>query len=73
MNDPKLSSVYIEERKPISLERRLAFESIAKIGRYKLYPTQNIYNFILLDVVNGNTFQVQWNIEVNKRIVQRIY
>jgi len=30
-------------------------------GRFNLYPTANMFNFILLDQVNGNTYQVQWN------------
>lgn len=30
-------------------------------GRYTLYPTQNHYNFILLDQINGRTWQVQWS------------
>jgi hypothetical protein len=29
-------------------------------GRFTLYPTTNIYNFILLDQINGMTWQVQW-------------
>lgn len=29
-------------------------------GRYKLYPTQNLWTFILLDTIDGDTFQVQW-------------
>jgi hypothetical protein len=73
MCDPKLSSIEVEKWKPISLEKRLTYESIAKIGRYKLYSTQNIYNFILLDVINGRAYQVQWNIDEKKRIVQPIY
>jgi hypothetical protein len=31
-----------------------------KSGRFTLYPTQNIYTFILLDQDTGNTWQVQW-------------
>jgi hypothetical protein len=42
-------------------------------GRFTLYPTNNIYNFILLDQINGNTYQVQWNNEQEKRFVSRIY
>ena len=42
-------------------------------GRFNLYPTNNIYNFILLDQVNGKTYQVQWNSEKEKRFVSRIY
>lgn len=70
---PELSSSQIENSKPISLDVRLRYESIAKIGRFKLYPTKNIYNFILLDVVDGRTYQVQWNIDENKRIVSMLY
>jgi alpha-galactosidase len=42
-------------------------------GRFTLYPTENMYNFILLDQINGKTWQVQWNNEVNKRFISRIY
>ena len=31
-----------------------------KPGRFTLYPTQNIYTFLLLDQDTGNTWQVQW-------------
>lgn len=42
-------------------------------GRFTLYPTKNMYNFILLDQINGKTYQVQWNSDINKRFVSRIY
>ncbi len=42
-------------------------------GRFTLYSTNNIYNFILLDQINGKTYQVQWNNDINKRFVSRIY
>jgi hypothetical protein len=42
-------------------------------GRFTLYPTENMYNFILLDQINGKTYQVQWNNEKEKRFVSRIY
>lgn len=29
-------------------------------GRYELYPTTNIFNFVMLDTFEGDTFQVQW-------------
>lgn len=38
-------------------------------GRFELYPTQNIYNFILLDGVTGKTWQVQWSTEPEKQAV----
>lgn len=46
---------------------------VAKNGRFKLYSTDNIYNFILLDVIDGYTYQVQWSFEENKRFVLPIF
>lgn len=43
-----------------------------KNGRFFLYPTTNIYNFILLDQLDGRTWQVQWGKE-KERMVLRIY
>ncbi len=41
-------------------------------GRFELYKTQNMYNFILLDTVDGNTWQVQWSTEVFRRFAEPI-
>lgn len=41
-------------------------------GRFELYKTQNMYNFILLDTSNGNTWQVQWSHDADARLVLRI-
>ncbi len=30
-------------------------------GRFELYSTNNIFNFILLDKIDGATWQVQWS------------
>jgi len=35
-------------------------------GRYELYPTKNMYTFILLDTEEGYTYQVQWNTDPKK-------
>ena len=43
-----------------------------KNGRFFLYPTTNIYNFILLDQIDGRAWQVQWGNE-GERAVLRIY
>lgn len=37
-----------------------ALVSEGKIGRFTLYPTKNIYTFILLDQEAGNSWHVQW-------------
>ena len=38
-------------------------------GRFFLYPTQNMYNFILLDQTDGRVWQVQWSIKAKDRKV----
>ena len=42
-------------------------------GRFYLYPTTNIYNFLLVDQIDGRVWQVQWNFEESKRMLTRIY
>ena len=36
-------------------------------GRFELYPTQNSWNFILLDQIDGRTWQVQWSFDEENR------
>ena len=38
-------------------------------GRFILQPTENMYNFIMLDQTTGQTYQVQWSFEEEKRFV----
>ena len=38
-------------------------------GRFTLYPTKNIWTFILLDQIAGNTWQVQWSVNPEQRRV----
>ncbi len=42
-------------------------------GRFELYPTKNMYTFILLDTLWGYTYQVQWSTSPDKRFRQIIY
>lgn len=42
-------------------------------GRFTLYATENIYNFILLDQIDGHVFQVQWSMEEKYRGVSIIF
>ena len=36
-------------------------------GRFELFKTQNMYNFILLDTLDGRVWQVQWSTDKDKR------
>lgn len=42
-------------------------------GRFELYPTQNIYTFLLVDTWNGHTWHVQWSMDNGKRGIIRMY
>lgn len=37
--------------------------------RFTLYPTQNMFSFILLDQISGKTWQVQWSTDTNRGII----
>ena len=51
----------------------LVVDELAKPGRFFLYPTENMYNFLLIDQEDGRVWQVQWNIDADKRGIFRIY
>jgi hypothetical protein len=36
-------------------------------GRFTLYPTENMYNFLLLDQIDGDVYQAQWSFEEKNR------
>ena len=38
-------------------------------GRFSLYPTKNLYNYILLDQMDGRVWQVQWGFEPDKHLI----
>lgn len=42
-------------------------------GSFELYPTKNMYQFILIDKTTGKKWHVQWGMESSKRWIRRIY
>ena len=70
--DSIYSAEYKKAWKPYNLETTIEDRYIAQNGRFKLYPTENTYNFIMVDVIDGRTWQVQWNIDYDKRLCIRI-
>ena len=42
------------------------------LDRFTLYPTLNIWTFLLLDQVEGNTYQVQWSQDSTKTDIVEI-
>lgn len=53
--------------------RNLIYGEDEENGRFTLYPTNNTYNFILLDQKEGYVWQVQWSHEKEERLILRIY
>lgn len=41
-------------------------------GRFFLYPTQNMYNFLLIDQIDGRVWQAQWSTELENVGLLRI-
>ena len=48
---------------PINSKSLLSEDEQEIPGRFTLYATTNIYNFIMLDTFTGATYQVQWSFE----------
>ena len=42
-------------------------------GSFELYPTKNMYQFLLLDKTTGRKWHIQWGMETSKRWIRRIY
>lgn len=54
-------------------DRDLSFGDGYGSGTFELYPTKNMYQFILIDKTNGRKWHVQWGIGDSKRWIRRIY
>jgi len=66
--NPNATPEEIENNAPMSIERYMKIDfDFAQNGRFKLYPTQNMYNFIMQDVISGQSYQVQWSNDENNR------
>ncbi len=58
---------------PLSNEKRVYSLEDEIPGRFTLYATTNFYNFVLLDQIDGRTWQVQWSTDPDEMMVVRIY
>lgn len=58
---------------PINTEALVAdLTNVPRIGRFTLYPTQNMWNFILLDQDTGNVWQCQYGVGTVQRFLFHI-
>ena len=68
--NPNATPEEIENNAPMSIERYMKIDfDFAQNGRFKLYPTQNRYNFIMQDVISGQSYQVQWSNNEDERLL----
>jgi hypothetical protein len=44
-----------------------------EIGRFELYPTGNMYNFLMLDQIDGAVYQMQWSTNIDNRGTMFVY
>lgn len=54
-------------------DKNLAKDKKETVGRFTLYPTANIWTFILLDQIDGIAWQVQWAFDEEDRFILPIY
>ena len=64
---------FIHQYAPYAVSIALLQGKEVIIGRFTLYPTENMWTFILLDQIDGGTWQVQWSFEAKNRLVLRIF
>ena len=57
----------------LDISSRLSTYDKPICGRFVLYSTDNMYNFILLDQFDGRCWQVQWSTKSSERGIWRIY
>lgn len=64
-------SLDVDEEFSVSINRDdLSWDSN---GSFELYPTQNIYQFLLIDKSSGRMWHVQWGFKYEKRWIRRMY
>lgn len=52
---------------PTGKESDYEYAAKNRNGRFEMYPTKNMYTFILLDTFSGKTYQVQWSTKSGER------
>ncbi len=43
------------------------WSDLTNMGRFELYPTKNMYNFLLIDKQSGRIWQIQWSTNPDNR------
>ena len=59
--------------KEVSLKILVDYDEEWINGRFELYSTENMHNFLLLDKIDGRVWQLQWSFEAKNNWIDRIY
>lgn len=70
-SEVRARDIQVNAYRPAALKEPKDYQAV--IGRYKLYPTENIWTFWMQDVLSGYTYQVQWGFERENRWIKPIY
>ena len=62
MNESNRVEAYLNLIPQVTIEKEIN-------DRFTLYPTNNMYTFILLDQLDGRIWQVQWSTEASNRLI----
>ena len=62
-SDNRWQNVFVFGR----LDWEESWDPMDNVGRFELYPTQNAYNFLLLDKKTGRIWQIQWSTDPENR------
>jgi hypothetical protein len=62
INDDDITGEFVLNSLPLNFNEKKEIN-----GRFTLYPTENIYNFLLLDQIDGLVYQVQWSMDSDNR------
>ena len=57
----------------VNYKRLVDYEDDWVNDRFEIYPTSNIYSFLLLDKINGRVWHCYWGFESEGNGIQRIY
>lgn len=61
-----------EYETPINTRNRIPYDGTWINNRFEVYPTDNIYQFLLLDRINGRVWHFQWGFDLNKNWILEI-
>lgn len=63
----------LDNDKEFTIDLNPTILSDSGCGTYDLFPTKNMYQFILMNKVTGECWHIQWGMEYSQRGIRKIY